>query len=142
MVSLQHNLKPSEVWWENRWAMPINVLVTAVGGGMLAFAMRELQLAGLVVFFLPVLPSAYASRLYVNRSREQMAKLEELVALRTQALADSNRALEELHKQKDAFLAVLTHDMRSPLTSIHGYASILRDYPDLTSDQRQNMANI
>src|SRR5690606_5610646 len=44
MVSLQHNLKPSEVWWENRWAMPINVLVTAVGGGMLAFAMRELQL--------------------------------------------------------------------------------------------------
>ncbi len=142
MVSLQHNLKPSEVWWENRWAMPINVLVTAVGGGMLAFAMRELQLAGLVVFFLPVLLSAYAFRLYINRTSEQMAKLEELVALRTQALADSNRALEELHKQKDAFLAVLTHDMRSPLTSIHGYASILRDYPDLTSDQRQNMANI
>src|SRR5690606_25993218 len=93
MVSLQHNLKPSEVWWENRWAMPINVLVTAVGGGMLAFAMRELQLAGLVVFFLPVLLSAYAFRLYINRTREQMAKLEELVALRTQALADSNRAL-------------------------------------------------
>lgn len=142
MVYLQHNVRPQEVWWSNRWAMPINVLVTAVGGGVLAFAIRALGLIGLGVFFLPVLLSAYAFRVFVNRTKEQMAHLEELVQVRTRDLADSNAALAELNKQKDAFLAVLTHDMRSPLTSIQGYASLLHDYPDLSSEKRKEIAAI
>ncbi|RMG92288.1 MAG: sensor histidine kinase [Chloroflexi bacterium] len=70
-----------------------------------------------------------------------MEKLEELVAYRTQALADANEELKRLNKEKDAFLAVLTHDMRTPLTSIKGYATILRDR-ELSRTQQVQIANI
>jgi signal transduction histidine kinase len=127
MVYLQHNVKPVEMWWENRWAMPINVAVTAAGGGALAFAIQELGLVGMFVFFLPVFLSAYSFRIYVNSTKEQMDKLEDLVTLRTADLTEANQKLADLHKDKDAFLAVLTHDMRTPLTSILGYAGLLKD---------------
>jgi signal transduction histidine kinase len=127
MVYLQHNLSPREMWWENRWAMPINVLVTAAGGGALAYAIQELGLVGMFVFFLPVFLSAYSFQIYVNSTKEQMDKLEDLVTLRTADLTEANSKLADLHKDKDAFLAVLTHDMRTPLTSILGYAGLLKD---------------
>jgi RND family efflux transporter MFP subunit len=37
-------------------------------------------------------------------------------------LASANEELGALHEEKDAFLAVLSHDMRSPLTNIHATA--------------------
>jgi signal transduction histidine kinase len=122
--------------------MPINVLVTAVGGGVLAFAIQQLELIGLAIFFLPIFLSAYAFRLYVRRTQEQMDRLEELVELRTQDLAEANESLAELNEQKDAFLAVLTHDMRSPLTNIHGYASLMRDNPQFETGQRTQMLDV
>jgi len=64
-----------------------------------------------------------------------------LVVERTQDLAEANVELEQLSKDKDAFLAVLTHDMRTPLTSIKGYSSILRDR-DLGRDQQVKIAKI
>jgi signal transduction histidine kinase len=71
-----------------------------------------------------------------------MEQLEDLVDARTQELVTANESLADLNKQKDAFLAVLTHDMRSPLTNIHGYASLLRDHPELPADKRTHMAQI
>ena len=142
IIYLQHHVRPFEVWWANRWAMPINVLVTAVGGGVLALAIQFFGLLGLGIFFLPIFLSAYAFRLYVKQTQEQMDRLEELVELRTSDLAEANKALAELHEQKDAFLAVLTHDMRSPLTNIHGYATLLRDHADFPDEQRRHMAEI
>jgi signal transduction histidine kinase len=142
MIYLQHDVRPTEMWWENRWAMPINVLVMAGGGGALAFAIQELGLAGMIVFFLPVLLSAYSFRMYVNSTKQQMDKLEDLVALRTEDLTRVNRQLADLHKDKDAFLAVLTHDMRTPLTSIHGYASLLRDRPTTSPEEQAHIAKV
>ncbi|MDX1663835.1 MAG: HAMP domain-containing sensor histidine kinase [Candidatus Promineifilaceae bacterium] len=142
MIYLQHGVSPREVWWANRWAMPINVIITAVGGGVLAMAIAGFGLLGPSVFFLPIFLSAYAFRLYVSRTQEQMDRLEDLVELRTRDLAEANDELEQLNEQKDAFLAVLTHDMRTPLTNIHGYASLLRDHPQLPEEQRRQMANV
>ncbi|KAA3661994.1 MAG: sensor histidine kinase, partial [Chloroflexi bacterium] len=49
--------------------------------------------------------------------------------------------VETLSKDKDSFLAVLTHDMRTPLTSIKGYASILRDR-ELAREQQVKIAKV
>lgn len=160
IIFLAHGVRPLDVWRENSWAIPINVLVMSAGGGLLASAVREFDLLGVAIFFLPILLSAYSFRLTVRNSKKQMENLEEIVALRTRALADANDQLAEtnqqmeqtntqlatansqlaeannqlesandelktLHMDKNAFLAVLTHDMRTPLTSIKGYASIL-----------------
>jgi signal transduction histidine kinase len=141
IIYLAHGVKPLEVWRENRWAAPINILVMSVGGGLLALAVRQFGLLGVAIFFLPIVLSAYSFRLTVNNAKEQMARLEEMVTLRTQALANANKKLEALHKEKDAFLAVLTHDMRTPLTSIKGYASILRDR-ELAREQQVQITKV
>lgn len=142
IVTLQQGINPLAFWRQNGWAMPINVIVMGAGGGVLATAVREFDALGIAIFFLPVFLSAYAFRVYVARTRAHLEQLEDLVAERTQELVTANESLAELNKQKDAFLAVLTHDMRSPLTNIHGYASILRDHPELPAEQRTHMARV
>ncbi len=141
IIFLAHGPKPSDTWKENRWAIPINVLVMSVGGGLLSVAVSQFDLLGIAIFFLPIILSAYSFRLYVSQTKKQMDQLEELVESRTRDLATANEELAELSRDKDAFLAVLTHDMRTPLTSIKGYASILRDR-DLGRDQQTHIAKI
>lgn len=148
LLHLQTGARPLAIWQQHKWAIPINVLVMSVGGGILAYAVTAFGVTGIAVFFLPIVLSAYSFRLYVNQARKQMLNLEELVAARTSDLARANAELEQanqelaaLSKQKDAFLAVLTHDMRTPLTSIKGYASILRDR-ELERAQQLHIAKI
>ena len=43
------------------------------------------------------------------------------------ALRDRNEALEEADKLKDAFVASMSYELRTPLTSISGFAEMLRD---------------
>jgi len=148
LLHLQMGAKPLDIWKEHRWAIPINVLVMSAGGGILALAVQQFGLLGIAIFFLPIVLSAYSFRMYVSRSKKQLEQLEELVELRTadlawanENLAGANKELEELSKEKDSFLAVLTHDMRTPLTSIKGYGSILRDR-ELDRSQQEHIAKV
>jgi signal transduction histidine kinase len=110
------------IWRENAWAIPIGILITSVGGGFLAFSFQQLGWVGISIFFLPLLLSAYAFRLYVSQMQAHMDNLENIVAERTVAL-------KKLMQEKDAFLAVLTHDMKSPITTIHLYANMIKEHP-------------
>jgi signal transduction histidine kinase len=141
IVYLAHGVRPLSVWLENRWAVPMNVAVMGIGGGLLSTAVSEFGFIGIAIFFLPILLSAYSFRVVTNKTKEQMVQLEEMVDLRTADLAKVNKELETLNKEKDAFLAVLTHDMRTPLTSIKGYASVLKDR-EITPEQQQHIAKI
>ena len=155
LLHLQMGAKSLDIWKEHRWVIPMNVLVMSAGGGILALAVQQFGILGIAIFFLPIVLSAYSFRLYVNRSKKQLEQLEELVELRTADLAwanenlalangnlaGANKELEELSKEKDAFLAVLTHDMRTPLTSIKGYGSILRDR-ELDRTQQEHIAKV
>ena len=141
IIYLANGVRPKEVFRENRWAIPMNVLVMSIGGGLIMLAVTQFGLLGLAIFVLPIVLSAYSFRVTVNNAKKQMEKLEEMVTVRTQALADANHKLEALHKEKDSFLAVLTHDMRTPLTSIRGYGSIMRDR-ELTREQQTKIAKV
>lgn len=125
LLHLQNQADPVTLWHQNKWAIPINVLVMSMGGAVLSFAVQEFDIIGIGIFFLPIVLSAYAFRLYVNQTKQQMERLEDLVTARTADLQVANAELAELHKTKDAFLAVLTHDMRSPLSVIQGYTTVL-----------------
>ncbi len=52
------------------------------------------------------------------RSRERLEKL-------TQELKKSNRRLKQLDQMKTEFLSIATHQLRTPLTSIKGYLSMI-----------------
>lgn len=115
---------PLAFWREHRWAMLINVLILSAGGFLLTFAVRQFDWVGLLIFFLPIVLSSIAFRAYVQQMKAHMDNLEAIIAERTQELS-------QLMKEKDAFLAVLTHDMKSPLTTINLYANILKSRPDI-----------
>ncbi len=81
---------------------------------------------------------------------EQRQKLERLSA----ELSLANDKLKELDKLKTEFLSLATHQLRSPLTAIKGYASLILDgtygvFPDLLKEplsrifqSTQNLAKV
>ncbi len=115
------SVAPLHVWKEMRWAMPVNIITSGVGGGVLAYAIANYNWIGVTIFFLPIVLSAYAFRLYVRQMQAHMNNLETIIRDRT--------------RERDAFLTVLTHDMKSPLTSIGLYASLLKQHPEVLQNK-------
>ncbi|MEM7116347.1 MAG: HAMP domain-containing sensor histidine kinase [Chloroflexota bacterium] len=141
-LQLGDKVTPSAIWRENLWAMPINIVVLAVGGGIVAFAAQQIGILGVIIFALPILLSSYAFYLYVRQMRTHMNNLEQIVAERTGELQKRTEELDLLVTEKDSFLAVLTHDMKSPLTSLGLYAELLQKRPSLAIQKPQYIDNI
>ena len=53
-----------------------------------------------------------------------------------------NRQLESLDKLKDDFMSSVTHELRTPLTSIRAFAELMRDDPQMDSEQRQQFLGL
>lgn len=130
-----NKFSPLTFWQDNRWAMLVNIGVAFVGGLALATAIIQFGTVGLLVFILPIALSTAANQLYVRKMQAHLDNLEAIVADRTQEL-------EYLMKEKDAFLAVLTHDMKTPLTSINLYAMLLLQKPHLAAEKPQLLETI
>jgi signal transduction histidine kinase len=143
VVSLQTGQPAMRIWRKNiSWATPMNVLSMVVGGGALAMGYQITGVLGVGVFFLPLLLTFYAFRLYVSQTKGQMARLEEIVAERTQDLENANEELKRLDRHKTSAFSVINHEMRTPLTAIIGYVDLLLARDPLTSDQEHMLSTI
>ena len=57
-------------------------------------------------------------------------------------LREANAKLTELSVQKDAFLSQISHELRTPMTSIRAFSEILRDMADMPDTDQNRYASI
>ncbi|MCL2037575.1 ATP-binding protein [Candidatus Saccharibacteria bacterium] len=62
----------------------------------------------------------------------------------TSSLRSANRKLKKLYKAEDDFIAMASHQLRTPLTSIRGYISMLieGDFGKITGEQRHVLDDV
>ncbi|SFC09915.1 ATP-binding protein [Tropicimonas isoalkanivorans] len=114
--------------------------LSASVGGATAHAMVG-QIAGssavLVEDLIRVADEAQQILEYSNRLEAQSEELERTA----RQLRDANQKLTELSIQKDAFLSQISHELRTPMTSVRAFAEILRE-GGLTEDENKRYAGI
>lgn len=82
---------------------------------------------------------AIQNALSVQEIREFNTTLQQKVANATEELRASNRMLRQLDKAKDEFVGMASHQLRTPLTSVKGYISMVidGDAGKITDSQKQ-----
>jgi len=95
-----------------------------------ALAIASAALSGLVLMRLAGLVRSFDR----VRRDERAARAEALSAQRQ--LRRQNEQLREADRLKDEFVALISHDLRTPLTSIMGYLELVLDDNNLTEEQR------
>ncbi len=137
IIRLQNGAKfgVTAFWKSNLAAYAIDIAMISIGGGVLAVAIGESGYLGAAIFFLPIFLSAFAFRLYTESVSNSLKDLESQVEERTKELL-------EVNKQKDMYLSLLTHDMKSPLTAIEAYTSLIMRKPELAKAKPHMLKNI
>lgn len=72
----------------------------------------------------------------VRLSKLLLPTQEELEKIRLSSLADE-RAAQAAERRKDELVAYLAHDVKTPLTSVIGYLSLLEEAPDMAEESRK-----
>ncbi|HWW47055.1 MAG TPA: sensor histidine kinase [Xanthobacteraceae bacterium] len=71
---------------------------------------------------------------------QKLERTSEELRLTAEKLQQVNSLLRELHQQKDDFLSQVSHEVRTPMTSIRSFSEILLTDKDLTEAQRERFA--
>jgi putative nucleotidyltransferase with HDIG domain len=96
VIALTSENRFLEIWNKNFSWMPINYVATAINGAALALAYQSMGLFGALVFVLPLAIAWYSFKLYMSKSREVRARVDEL-QVTNQKLERTNQRLEESH---------------------------------------------
>ncbi|MCT8330712.1 sensor histidine kinase [Albidovulum sediminis] len=109
-------------------------------GSATAHAMIAQFAVGAAVSAQDLMAVASEAQQIMEYSAQLEAKSEELARTARQ-LRDANEKLTEISVQKDAFLSQISHELRTPMTSIRAFSEILMD-EDLPPEMRRKYAGI
>jgi signal transduction histidine kinase len=98
---------------------------------------------GVVLTSITLALTALAGTILIRSVRKEVAQRKELEIL-TGKLEKANKRLKVLDKLKSEFVSIASHQLRSPLTSIRGYASMLLEgsYGKLNADVQDAIERI
>src|SRR5690606_27957757 len=80
------------------------------------------QLLYLLILIIIVIATAVSLYIYSRKNKQ---------------INQKNKQLEELYKEKDMLTKVIVHDMRNPLTGIHGALDLLITEPNVSPSQKE-----
>ena len=82
----------------------------------------------------------------IRRSRSRAAnynvRLQHMVEERTTELKQALGELEAVDRMKDSFLSSISHEFRTPITSIRAFAEILQQEAELSAENRREFLDI
>ncbi|MEM8692434.1 MAG: sensor histidine kinase [Pseudomonadota bacterium] len=110
-------------------------------GAATAHAMVSQLVGGASVSVEDLMAVANESAQILEYSNQLEAKSAELTRTAGQ-LREANEKLKALSVQKDAFLGQISHELRTPMTSIRSFSEILRDTDGLGSVEKTRYASI
>ena len=110
-------------------------------GAATAHAMISQIVGGTSVSVHDLMAVADESAQMLEYSSRLEAKSRELSQTAAQ-LRDANTKLMQLSAQKDAFLSQISHELRTPMTSIRSFSEILRDTKGMGPLEKAKYANI
>ena len=110
-------------------------------GAATAHAMVGQIVGGTSVSVQDLLAVADESAQMLEYSSQLEAKSRELTATAAQ-LREANEKLTQLSLQKDSFLSQISHELRTPMTSIRSFSEILRDAANLEDADKSRYASI
>ncbi|WP_347313639.1 sensor histidine kinase [Defluviimonas sp. SAOS-178_SWC] len=114
-------------------------LAGAVGTAT-AHAMIAQFAVGAAVSAQDLMAVASEAQQILEYSTQLEAKSEELARTARQ-LQEANEKLKDLSVQKDTFLSQISHELRTPMTSIRAFSEILMD-PELPGEMQQKYAEV
>jgi signal transduction histidine kinase len=81
-------------------------------------------------------------RSYIRKAQYDRQRLEILLKLRTSEIERSKEELQILNQKKDLIFSILSHDLRSPLTTLKGFLGYLITHAgDLSTDELKRHAS-
>ena len=105
--------------------------------------------AGLVRIFYPGITispfvAALSNFIIILTFENPDRKILEITSAAKRATDKANKSLEQMNKTKDEFMSLASHQLRTPLTSIRGYSSMMldEDMGELNDAQKHAMKEI
>lgn len=130
--------------WENGyvifgilWGMPVPIVtigislycnqialsLSAIVGEILAHPFQIIFLLHPIIFGI-----VFGAMGTVREEKEkQKLEFEESLIIKNKELADVNKKLQELDQLKDNFLSMVSHELKTPLTTVQGYITFVKD---------------
>ena len=110
-------------------------------GAATAHAMIAQIVGGAAVSVRDLMAVADETAQIMEYSSQLEAKSQELARTARQ-LRQANEKLTQISVQKDGFLSQISHELRTPMTSIRAFSEILRDTGDLSAEEQTKYAAI
>lgn len=113
-------------------AMANNISLQDVYADPILVTQTEKILAGFV-------GSTSARLIIASISKEEQIEMSEVIRLlqKSKDLQESNAELVKIDAQKNEFLTTVTHEIRSPITSIRSLSEIMVDHEDISNEERK-----
>lgn len=83
----------------------------------------------------------YSYRITYNGT-DELAELSQYMNKMAAHIETDTAYIESISDNRRKFIANMTHELKTPLTSILGFADVLRVKPDVSEDERRNYADI